>query len=71
MQLAAKSYILWWRSSHRGLLLAERSTKIHADDAGRGLVVAKRRPRAGRRCICEGWDLREAALVERTRRGWS
>ena len=37
---AAISYIPWGKSSHRGLQLAERTTRIHADDAGCGPGLA-------------------------------
>jgi hypothetical protein len=48
---AAMSYTPWGMSSHRGLQLAERTTRIHADDAGcgPGLAAGRRRRNAGRR----------------------
>ena len=43
--------IPWWKSSHRGLQLVERTTRMHADDAGcgPGLAAGRRRRNAGRR----------------------
>ena len=48
---AGMSYIPWWKSSHRGLQPAERTTRIDADDAGcgPGLAAGRRRQDAGRR----------------------
>ena len=49
------SYIPWRKSSHRGLQLAERTTRIHADDAGlwagvgSGTAPAERRASRHRR----------------------
>ena len=48
---AAMSYIPRCKSSHRGLQPAERTNRIHADDAGcgPGLAAGRRRRNAGRR----------------------
>ena len=48
---AGMCYIPGWKSSHRGLQPAERTTRIHADDAGcgPGLAAGRRRRNAGRR----------------------
>jgi hypothetical protein len=50
----------WRMSSHRGLRRAERTTWIHADNAGcgPGLAAGRRRRSAGRRGTSEVWGRR-------------
>ena len=68
---ACRSYTSWRRSSHRGLQRAARTTKIHADDACRGLEVdsAAAPARAGVECAAALVEDQARTQVHATHRG--